>query len=46
MSRRPEPIQWPATGFWCAICGGPLHPSIIAEGHTTHPTCAPEAVKA
>ena len=31
--------RWPITGFWCTGCGWPLHPSIVAEGHSTHPGC-------
>ncbi len=25
----------------CAVCGGPLHPALVAAGETTHPTCEP-----
>ncbi|SFS15692.1 hypothetical protein SAMN04487783_2104 [Agrococcus baldri] len=31
--------DWPNTGFHCATCGWPLHASIVADGHATHPTC-------
>lgn len=45
MTRRLDPYQWPSTGFWCGVCGWPLHESVVAEGHATHPTCGPEAVR-
>ena len=28
---------WPITGFWCSVCGMPLHPAIAELG--VHPGC-------
>ena len=32
-----EGHRWPVTGFWCSVCGLPMHPVNIAFG--THPNC-------
>ena len=29
--------RWPVTGFWCSVCGMPLHPVNVPFG--THPQC-------
>ena len=32
--------RYPVTGFWCSVCGLPMHPVNIAFG--THPNCDTE----
>jgi hypothetical protein len=29
--------DWPVTGYWCAVCGMPLHKILLVDG--VHPTC-------
>ena len=32
--------RWPVTGFWCSVCGLPMHATCISFG--THPNCDTE----
>lgn len=30
-------VRWPVTGYWCDLCGLPMHAVNVPFG--THPTC-------
>jgi hypothetical protein len=38
----PQGHDWPVTGYWCAVCGMPLHKILLGDG--VHPNCEAQHV--